>query len=123
MSMNLRGYVPYQNLKLGDQVSWEHPVTGRVYDFEVTELDINEDWQPVELRLLDEVDYPDIVNVSEFSEFSGKGSKRWVYKSMEAHKDRYGFEPDPNSITLDRLFYTSTHHVPKSVEPKSEDFG
>ena len=29
----------YRYLKRGDQVSWKHPVTGKVYDFEVTDTD------------------------------------------------------------------------------------
>lgn len=72
---------------------------------------------------MDEIDYPEIVNVSEYAEFGYRGAKAWVYKSLEAHRERYGNEPDSNSITLDRLFYTSTHLVPKSAESKSEDFG
>lgn len=94
-----------------------------MYDFDVIELDLKDAYQPVRLRLLDEIDYPNIVNVSEYAEFGYRGAKCWVYKSLEAHKDRYGFEPEPNSITLDRLFNTSMHHVPKSAETKSEDFG
>lgn len=116
-------YLDYINLQLGEIVSWEHPVTGKVYDFDVIELDLKDAYQPVRLRLLDEVDYPNIVNVSEYAEFGYRGAKCWVYKSLEAHKDRYGFEPEPNSITLDCLFYASMHHVPKSAETKSEDFG
>lgn len=116
-------YLDYKNLQLGEIVSWEHPVTGKVYNFDVNELDLKDAYQPVRLRLLDEVDYPNIVNVSEYAEFGYRGAKCWVYKSLEAHKDRYGFKPEPNSITLDCLFYTSMHHVPKSTEPKSEDFG
>ena len=119
--MNRYGYLDYRKLEVGDQVSWEHPVTGKVYDFDVIEVDLKDKFQPVRLRLLDEVDYPNIVNVSEYAEFGYRGAKCWVYKSLEAHKDRYGFEPEPNSITLDRLFYTSMHHVPKSAETKSED--
>ena len=26
-------YINYRKLEVGDQVSWEHPVTGKVYDF------------------------------------------------------------------------------------------
>lgn len=92
-----------------------------MYDFDVIELDLKDEYQPVRLRLLDEVYYREIVNVSEYAEFGYRGAKCWVYKSLEAHKDRYGFEPDPSSITLDCLFYTSMHHVPKSAETKSED--
>lgn len=114
-------YSDYRNLQLGEIVSWEHPVTGKVYDFDVVELDLKDVYQPVRLRLLDEIDYQDIVNVSEYAEFGYRGSKCWVYKSLEAHKDRYGFEPDPNSITLDRLFYTSNRRVPKTEEPEIED--
>lgn len=109
-------YLDYKNLQLGEIVSWEHPVTGKVYDFDVIELDLKDAYQPVRLRLLDEIEYPDIVNVSEYAEFGYRDAKCWVYKSLEAHKDRYGFEPEPNSITLDCLFYTSMHHVPKSAE-------
>lgn len=107
MAMNRYGYLDYRKLNVGDRVSWEHPETGKVYDFEVTELDLKDEYQPVELRLLTDVEYIDIVNVSEYAEFSCKGFRRWPYKSLEAHKDRYGYEADPNSITLDRLFYTS----------------
>ena len=123
-------YLDYRNLQTGDQVSWEHPETGKIYDFDVIEVDLKDKFQPVRLRLLDEVDYRerDIVNVSEFAEFGFRGAMCWVYKTLEAHKDRNGFETDPNSISLDRLFYTSMHHVPKSAETKSEntkseDFG
>lgn len=121
-------YLDYRNLQTGDIVSWKHPVTGKEYDFDVIELDLKDAYQPVRLRLLDEIDYPEIVNVSEYAEFGYRGAKAWVYKSLEAHRERYGNEPDSNSITLDRLFYTSTHHVPKSAETKSEntkseDFG
>lgn len=114
MAMNRYGYLDYKKLEVGDQVSWEHPVTGKVYDFEVTELDLKDEYQPVELRLLDEVGYCEIVNVSEYAEFGHKGTRSWVYKSLAAHKDRYGYEPDPNSITLDRLFYTSSFNEPKA---------
>lgn len=113
MAMNRYGYLNYRNLEVGDQVSWEHPVTGKVYDFEVTELDLKDEYQPVELRLLDDVAYNDIVNVSEYAEFGHKGTRSWVYKSLEAHRDRYGYDADPNSITLDRLFYTSVYNEPK----------
>lgn len=121
MAMNRYGYLDYRNLQLGDMVSWEHPVNGKVYDFDVVELDLKDVYQPVRLRLLDEIDYQDIINVSEYAEFGFRGARTWVYKSLEAHRERYGYEPDPNSITLDRLFYTSTHHVPKTEEPEIED--
>ena len=123
MAMKRYGYLDYRKLEVGDQLSWEHPVTGKVYDFEVTDLDLKDEYQPVELRLLTDVEYDEIVNVSGYAEFSRKGFKRWAYKSLEAHKDRYGYEPDPNSITLDRLFYTSTHHVPKSAETEEIENG
>lgn len=54
MAMNRYGYLDYKKLEVGDQVSWEHPVTGKVYDFEVTDADWNDVWQPLELQLLDD---------------------------------------------------------------------
>ena len=116
MAMNRYGYLDFNKLELGDQVSWEHPVTGKVYDFEVTELDPKDEYQPVELQLLDGLERGNEINVSVFAEFYGKGSKRWPYKTLAAHEDRNNQDADPNSITLDRLFYTSMHHVPKSAE-------
>lgn len=116
MAMNRYGYLDFNKLELGDLVSWEHPVTGKVYDFEVTELDPKDEYQPVELQLLDGLERGNEINVSVFAEFYGKGSKRWPYKTLAAHEDRNGQDADPNSITLDRLFYTSMHHVPKSAE-------
>lgn len=116
-------YLNYKNLEVGDQVSWEHPVTGKVYDFEVTDVDWNYDWQPVELQLLDEVSYGEIVNVSEYAEFGHKGFRRWPYVSNRAHKERYGYGIPENSITLDCLFYTSMHHVPKSAETEEIENG
>ena len=116
-------YLNYKNLEVGDQVSWEHPVTGKVYDFEVTDVDWNDDWQPVELQLLDEVSYGEIVNVSEYAEFEHKGFRRWLYVSNRAHKERYGYGIPENSITLDCLFYTSMHHVPKSAETEEIENG
>lgn len=116
-------YLNYKNLEVGDQVSWEHPVTGKVYDFEVTDVDWNDDWQPVELQLLDEVSYGEIVNVSEYAEFGHKGFRRWPYVSNRAHKERYGYGIPENSITLDCLFYTSMHHVPKSAETEEIENG
>lgn len=113
----------YKNLEVGDQVSWGHPVTGKVYDFEVTDVDWNDDWQPVELQLLDEVSYGEIVNVSEYAEFGHKGFRRWPYVSNRAHKERYGYGIPENSITLDCLFYTSMHHVPKSAETEEIENG
>lgn len=106
----------YRYLKLGDQVSWEHPVTGKVYDFEVTDTDWNDEWQPLELQLLDDVDYANIINVSEYSEFSSKGFRRWPYISNRAHKDRYGWGIPENSITLDRLFYTADRAVKETQD-------
>lgn len=116
MAMNRYGYLDYRKLEVGDQVSWEHPVTGKVYDFEVTDLDLKDEYQPVELQLLDGLERGNEINVSVFAEFYGKGSKRWPYKTLAAHEDRNNQDADPNSITLDRLFYTSMHHVPKSAE-------
>lgn len=116
-------YINYRKLEVGDQVSWEHPVTGKVYDFEVTELDLKDEYQPVELRLLDDVAYNDIVNVSEYAEFPFKGVRRWPYISNRSHEDRYGYGIPENSITLDRLFYTSAHHVPKSAETEEIENG
>lgn len=120
----------YRYLKRGDQVSWEHPVTGKVYDFEVTDTDWNDEWQPVELQLLDDIDYANIVNVSEYSEFSSKGYRRWPYISNRAHKDRYGWGIPENSITLDRLFYTADRKVEETQDGRIladreaiEDFG
>lgn len=124
--MNNFGNLNYRNLELGDLVSWEHPVTGRIYNFEVTDLDWNDDWQPVELQLLDDIDCGSIVNVSEYSEFSSKGYRRWPYISNISHKERYGWGIPENSITLDRLFYTSGYNGPKVDfhEPELiEDFG
>lgn len=110
MAMNRYGYLDFNKLELGDQVSWEHPVTGKVYDFEVTDADWNDEWQPLELQLLDDLERGDEIKVSVFAEFYGKGSKRWPYKTLAAHEDRYNQDADPNSITLDRLFYTSAHN-------------
>lgn len=123
MAMNRYGYLDFNKLELGDQVSWEHPVTGKVYDFEVTELDPNDEYQPVELQLLDGLERGNEINVSVFAEFYGKGSKRWPYKTLAAHEDRNNQDADPNSITLDRLFYTSAHHVPKSAETEEIENG
>lgn len=103
----------YRYLKRGDQVSWEHPVTGKVYDFEVTDTDWNDEWQPLELQLLDDVPNGDFVSVSEYAEFFGKGVRRWPYVSNKAHEERYGCDIPENSITLDRLFYTSEYNGPK----------
>lgn len=116
-------YLDYRKLEVGDRVSWKHPVTGKVYDFEVTELDLKDEYQPVELRLLDDVAYNDIVNVSEYAEFGHKGTRSWVYKSLGAHRDRYGYDADPNSITLDRLFYASVYNEPKSAETEEIENG
>lgn len=116
-------YINYRKLEVGDQVSWEHPVTGKVYDFEVTELDPKDEYQPVELQLLDGLERGNEINVSVFAEFYGKGSKRWPYKTLAAHEDCNGQDADPNSITLDRLFYTSMHHVPKSAETEEIENG
>ena len=86
-------------------------------------MDLKDEYQPVELRLLDEVGYCEIVNVSEYAEFDHKGARGWIYKSLAAHKDRYGYEIPENSITLDCLFYTSAHHVPKSAETEEIENG
>lgn len=99
-------YLDYRNLQTGDHVSWEHPVTGKVYDFEVTCVDWDDDWQPVELQLLNDLEAEASVNVSEYSEFAGKGDCRWPYISSRSHKERYGWDIPENSITLERLFYT-----------------
>lgn len=123
MAMNRYGYLDFNKLELGDLVSWEHPVTGKVYDFEVTEVDPKDEYQPVELQLLDGLERGDEINVSVFAEFYGKGSKRWPYKTLAAHEDRNNQDADPNSITLDRLFYTSEHHVPKSAETEEIENG
>ena len=123
MAMNRYGYLDFNKLELGDLVSWEHPVTGKVYDFEVTGLDPKDEYQPVELQLLDGLERGNEINVSVFAEFYGKGSKRWLYKTLAAHEDRNNQDADPNSITLDRLFYTSMHHVPKSAETEEIENG
>lgn len=126
MAMNRYGYLDFNKLELGDQVSWEHPVTGKVYDFEVTEIDRNDDWQPVELQLLDDLEHEDGIIVSEYAEFFDKGVCRWPYISNRSYKDRYGWGIPDNAITLDRLFYTSEHNGPKVDfhEPELiEDFG
>lgn len=116
-------YINYRKLEVGDQVSWEHPVTGKVYDFEVTEIDRNDDWQPVELQLLDDLEHGDVIIVSEYAEFPFKGARRWPYISNRAYKDRYGWDIPENSITLDCLFYSSMHHVPKSAETEEIENG
>lgn len=116
-------YINYRKLEVGDQVSWEHPVTGKVYDFEVTEIDRNDDWQPVELQLLDDLEHSNGIIVSEYAEFPFKGARRWLYISNRSYDDRYGYGIPENSITLDRLFYTSMHHVPKSAETEEIENG
>lgn len=116
-------YINYRKLEVGDQVSWEHPVTGKVYDFEVTEIDRNDDWQPVELQLLDDPEHSNGIIVSEYAEFPFKGARRWPYISNRSNKDRYGWGIPDNAITLDRLFYTSMHHVPKSAETEEIENG
>lgn len=123
MAMNRYGYLDYRNLEVGDQASWEHPVTGKVYDFEVTEIDRNDDWQPVELQLLDDLEHSNGIIVSEYAEFPFKGARRWPYISNRSYKDRYGWGIPDNAITLDRLFYTSMHHVPKSAETEEIENG
>ena len=116
-------YINYRKLEVGDQVSWEHPVTGKVYDFEVTEIDRNDDWQPVELQLLDDLELGNEIIVSEYAEFPFKGVRRWLYISNRSYDDRYGYGIPENSITLDCLFYTSMHHVPKSAETEEIENG
>lgn len=116
-------YINYRKLEVGDQVSWEHPVTGKVYDFEVIEIDRNDDWQPVELQLLDDLEHSNVIIVSEYAEFPFKGARRWPYISNRAYKDRYGWGIPENSITLDCSFYTSMHHVPKSAETEEIENG
>ena len=116
-------YINYRKLEVGDQVSWEHPVTGKVYDFEVTELDPKDEHQPVELQLLDDLEHENGIIVSEYAEFPFKGVRRWPYISNRSYEDRYGYGIPENSITLDRLFYTSMHHVPKSAETEEIENG
>lgn len=113
MAMNSYGYLDFNKLELGDQVSWEHPVTGKVYDFEVTDDDWNDERQPLELQLLDDLERGNEINVSEYAEFFSKGVRRWPYVSNKAHEERYGCGIPENSITLDRLFYTSEYNGPK----------
>lgn len=116
-------YINYRKLEVGDQVSWEHPVTGKVYDFEVTDLDLKDEYQPVELQLLDDPEHEDVIIVSEYAEFPCKGARRWLYISNRSYKDRYGWGIPDNYITLDCLFYTSMHHVPKSAETEEIENG
>lgn len=116
-------YINYRKLEVGDQVSWEHPVTGKVYDFEVTDLDLKDEYQPVELQLLDDLEHGDVIIVSEYAEFPFKGVRRWLYISNRSYDDRYGYGIPENSITLDCLFYTSTHHAPKSAETEEIENG
>lgn len=116
-------YINYRKLEVGDQVSWEHPVTGKVYDFEVTDLDLKDEYQPVELQLLDDLEHEDGIIVSEYAEFPFKGARRWLYISNRSYDDRYGYGIPENSITLDCLFYTSMHHVPKSAETEEIENG
>lgn len=116
-------YINYRKLEVGDQVSWEHPVTGKVYDFEVTDLDLKDEYQPVELQLLDDLEHGDVIIVSEYAEFPFKGVRRWLYISNRSYDDRYGYGIPENSITLDCLFYTSMHHVPKSAETEEIENG
>ena len=116
-------YINYRKLEVGDQVSWEHPVTGKVYDFEVTDLDLKDEYQPVELQLLDDLEHGDVIIVSEYAEFPCKGVRRWPYISNRSYDDRYGYGIPENSITLDCLFYTSMHHVPKSAETEEIENG
>lgn len=116
-------YINYRKLEVGDQVSWEHPVTGKVYDFEVTELDLKDEYQPVELQLLDDLEHGNGIVVSEYAEFPFKGVRRWAYISNRSYEDRYGYGIPGNSITLDCLFYTSAHHVPKSAETEEIENG
>ena len=130
MAMNSYGYLDFNKLELGDQVSWEHPVTGKVYDFEVTDADWNDEWQPLELQLLDDVPNGDFVSVSEYAEFFGKGVRRWPYVSNKAYEERYGCGIPENSITLDRLFYTADRAVAETQDgriladrERMEDFG
>lgn len=110
MAMNRYGYLDYKKLEVGDQVSWEHPVIGKVYDFEVTDTDWSDEFQPLELQLLDDLERGIEINVSECAEFFGKGVRRWPYVSNKAHEERYGWGIPEDSITLDRLFYTSAHN-------------
>ena len=116
-------YINYRKLEVGDQVSWEHPVTGKVYDFEVTDLDLKDEYQPVELQLLDDLEHGDVIIVSEYAEFPFKGVRRWPYISNRSYDDRYGYGIPENSITLDCLLYTSMHHVPKSAETEEIENG
>ena len=92
-------YINYRKLEVGDQVSWEHPVTGKVYDFEVTDLDLKDEYQPVELQLLDDLEHGDVIIVSEYAEFPFKGVRRWPYISNRSYDDRYGYGIPENSIT------------------------
>lgn len=109
-------YINYRKLEVGDQVSWEHPVTGKVYDFEVTDLDLKDEYQPVELQLLDDLEHGDVIIVSEYAEFPFKGVRRWPYISNRSYDDRYGYGIPENSITLDRLFYTSATKVKETSD-------
>ena len=91
--------------------------------FEVTELDLKDEYQPVELQLLDDLEHGNGIIVSEYAEFPFKGVRRWLYISNRSYDDRYGYGIPENSITLDCLFYTSAHHVPKSAETEEIENG
>lgn len=119
----MRNFVNTTDLIGGELVSWVHPETGKVYDFEVTDLDLKDEYQPVELQLLDDLEHEDGIIVSEYAEFPFKGVRRWLYISNRSYDDRYGYGIPENSITLDRLFYTSMHHVPKSAETEEIENG
>lgn len=72
---------------------------------------------------MDDLEPGNEIIVSEYAEFPFKGARRWPYISNRAYKDRYGWGIPENSITLDRLFYTSMHHVPKSAETEEIENG
>lgn len=107
----MRNFVNTTDLIGGELVSWEHPVTGKVYDFEVTAVNRRDEHQPVKIVLITKLEEDEEIIVDSLVKLYEWVTECWPYRDVE-HLQVSGYKPKDLStaLTLDKLFYTTSQN-------------
>ena len=97
-----------EDLRGGELVSWVHPETGKVYDFEVTAVNRRDKSQPVKIVLITKLEEDEEIVVDSLVKLYEWVTECWSYRDAE-HLQESGYKPKdlPTALTLDKLFYTN----------------
>lgn len=102
----MRNFVNPTDLIGGEFVSWEHPETGKVYDFVVTAIDRRSQSQPAKIELITAMEEDEEIIVDSLVKLYKWVDGCWPYRDVD-HLIESGYAvKDTPTLTMDKLFYT-----------------